>query len=135
MGCGPPGSSVHGISQARKMEWVAISFSRGSSRPGNQIGVSSVSRIDRLAGRFFTTRAALEALIFIYLFLTVLGLRCSAGFSLVAASGGYSPAAGCRLLTAVASCCRAQALGWADFSSCGTWAQQLWFLGSRAQAQ
>ena len=26
-----PGSSVHGISQARKMEWVAISFSRGSS--------------------------------------------------------------------------------------------------------
>ena len=29
----PPGSSVHGISQARILEWVAISFSRGSSRP------------------------------------------------------------------------------------------------------
>ena len=28
----PPGSSVHGISQARILEWVAISFSRGSSR-------------------------------------------------------------------------------------------------------
>ena len=31
MGCSPPGSSVHGISQARILEWVAISFSRGSS--------------------------------------------------------------------------------------------------------
>ena len=31
MGCSPPGSSVHGISQARILEWVAISFSRRSS--------------------------------------------------------------------------------------------------------
>ena len=33
--CGPypPGSSVHGILQARFLEWVAISFSRGSSQP------------------------------------------------------------------------------------------------------
>ena len=31
--CSPPGSSVRGISQARILEWVAISFSRGSSRP------------------------------------------------------------------------------------------------------
>ena len=31
--CTPPGSSVHGISQARILEWVAISFSRGSSWP------------------------------------------------------------------------------------------------------
>ena len=34
MDCSPPGSSVHGILQARILEWVAISFSRGSSRPG-----------------------------------------------------------------------------------------------------
>ena len=33
MDCSPPGSSVHGISQARILEWVAISFSRESSRP------------------------------------------------------------------------------------------------------
>ena len=32
MDCSPPGSSVHGIFQARKLEWVAISFSRRSSR-------------------------------------------------------------------------------------------------------
>ena len=31
MDCSPPGSSVHGILQARILEWVAISFSRGSS--------------------------------------------------------------------------------------------------------
>ena len=31
--CSPPGSSVHGISQARILEWVAVPFSRGSSRP------------------------------------------------------------------------------------------------------
>ena len=33
MDCSPPGSSVHRILQARKLEWVAISFSRGSPRP------------------------------------------------------------------------------------------------------
>ena len=32
MDCSPPGSSVHGIFQARILEWVVISFSRGSSR-------------------------------------------------------------------------------------------------------
>ena len=31
--CNPPGSSVHGIRQARILEWVALSFSRGSSQP------------------------------------------------------------------------------------------------------
>ena len=33
MDCGPPGSSVHGIFQARILEWGATSYSRGSSRP------------------------------------------------------------------------------------------------------
>ena len=35
LNCSPPSSSVHGISQTRIMEWVAISFSRGSSWPRN----------------------------------------------------------------------------------------------------
>ena len=34
---GPPGSSVHGLLQARMLEWVAISFSRGSSHPGVEL--------------------------------------------------------------------------------------------------
>ena len=40
MDCSPPGSSVRGISQARRLEWVAMSFSRGSSRPWDQTHVS-----------------------------------------------------------------------------------------------
>ena len=42
--CSPPGSSVHGILQARILEWVAISFSRGSSRPRDQTCVFCISR-------------------------------------------------------------------------------------------
>ena len=42
--CSPPGSSVHGISQARIQEWVALSFSRGSSRPRDQTCVSCIGR-------------------------------------------------------------------------------------------
>ena len=49
MDSSPRGSSVHGIIQARVLEWVAIPFSRGSSQPRNQIYISC------LAGRFFIT--------------------------------------------------------------------------------
>ena len=38
--CSPPDSSVHGIFQARVLEWIAISFSRGSSQPRNRTRVS-----------------------------------------------------------------------------------------------
>ena len=49
--CSPPGSSVRGVFQARILEWVAISSSRGSSPPRDQTRVSCVSCI---ADRFFT---------------------------------------------------------------------------------
>ena len=49
MDCGLPGSSIHGISQTRILEWVAISFSRGSSRSRDRMHVSCIT------GRFFTT--------------------------------------------------------------------------------
>ena len=49
-----PGSLVHGIFQARVLEWVAISFSRGSSQPKNRTWVSHV------AGRRFTIWATRE---------------------------------------------------------------------------
>ena len=42
MDCSLPGSSVHGIFQARVLEWVAISFSRESSRPRDQTWVSRI---------------------------------------------------------------------------------------------
>ena len=58
MDCSIPGSSVHGIFQARILEWVAISFFRGSSWPRDWTWVSHV------AGRCFTIWATGEALIF-----------------------------------------------------------------------
>ena len=44
MGCGLPGSSVHGILQARIMELVAMSFSRGNSWPRDQTHISGIGR-------------------------------------------------------------------------------------------
>ena len=44
MDCSPPGSSVHGISQARILERIAISSSRGSSQPRNRTCVSCTGR-------------------------------------------------------------------------------------------
>ena len=47
MDCSSPGSSVHGISQARTLEGVAVSSSRGSSQPRHQIGISCISCFGR----------------------------------------------------------------------------------------
>ena len=47
MDCSQPGSSVHGILQARRLEWVAMLFSRGSSRPRDQTRISYVCCIGR----------------------------------------------------------------------------------------
>ena len=54
MDCSLPGSSVHGILQARVLEWVAISFSRASSRPRDQTQVSLIG------GRRFTMLTTLQ---------------------------------------------------------------------------
>ena len=54
MNCSPPGNSVHGTSQARNLDWVAISFSRGYFGSRNQTQVSYVSSL-AVAGGFFTT--------------------------------------------------------------------------------
>ena len=55
MACSPPGSSIHGILQARTLEWVAISFSRRSSQPRDQ------TQDSHIAGRFFTSWAIRDA--------------------------------------------------------------------------
>ena len=56
MDCSPPGTSIHGIFQARVLEWVAISFSRGCCWPRDQ------TRVSRIAGRHFIIWATREAL-------------------------------------------------------------------------
>ena len=57
MDCGLPGSSVHGIFQARLLEWVTISFSRGSSQSKDR---SHVSCVYCIAGKFFIYWTILE---------------------------------------------------------------------------
>ena len=61
MDCSLPGSSLHGILQARVLEWVAISFSRGSSQPRDQ------TRVSLIPGRCFNLWATREAHILSYL--------------------------------------------------------------------
>ena len=55
MDCSPTGSSIHGIFQARILEWVAIPFSRGSSQLSHRTQVSCI------IGRFFMVWATREA--------------------------------------------------------------------------
>ena len=68
MDCSPSGSSVYEISQARILEWIAISFSRGSSWPRNWTQVSCI------VGRFFTdwsmreSQVILDCSIFFHVF-------------------------------------------------------------------
>ena len=62
MDCSPPGFSIHGIFQARVLEWVAISFSRGSFRPRDRTQVS------RTAGRRFIVWSTREAYCLIFFF-------------------------------------------------------------------
>ena len=107
-----PGSSVHGISQARILEWVAIPFSRGSSQPR----IEPASPVQ--AGGFSTPvpfgkpifhRKSLISLspvkfCVIYLFtFACAGSLLLHGLSLVVASGNDSLFAGCELVIAVAS--------------------------------
>ena len=78
--CSPSGSSVHGISQARTLEWIAIFFSRESSWPRDQtyspaldslplwnLGSNSFwTQLSHMAGRFFTLWVIREAPLILY---------------------------------------------------------------------
>ena len=74
MDCSPPGSSVHGISQARTLKWAAISFSRGSFWPRDWTGISCIGgtffTTERL-GKINTTPWNCESLSHVWLFVTL----------------------------------------------------------------
>ena len=70
MDSSPPGSSVHGISQARTLEWVAIFFSRGSFWPRDWTRVSCIASI------FFTIGATREAPKYSGISLNTVYLQC-----------------------------------------------------------
>ena len=64
MDCSPPGFSVHGLFRARILEWVAISYSRISSRPRDQTCVSLTSPAS--AGGFFTAEPPRKPPLYLY---------------------------------------------------------------------
>ena len=80
MDCGPPGSSVHGISQARILEWVTISFSRDLTSPG----------IQPTSPAFFTTGATRESHSLYYSILDK-GIEASAAFGIWEGSWNKPP--------------------------------------------
>ena len=105
MDCSPPGSSVHGIFQARILAWVAMSLPRGSSRLRDWTRVSYVSYIGK---RVFITSAEKPIIIvtfFFIIYVIYLGLH--------------------RIF---ASCC-ARAFSCRGFSCCGARAQYLRCMG------
>ena len=74
MDCSLPGSSLHGIFQTRVLEWVAISFSRGSSWPRDRTGVSHI------VGRYFivwATREVNYSSTWAYIFWVILDFKYS----------------------------------------------------------
>ena len=73
MDCSPPASSVHGILQARILEWLAIPFSRGSSHPGikpRSLGLQVNSLLSEPPGKPILYNLSLS-LSFFFFFLTI----------------------------------------------------------------
>ena len=70
MDCSPPGFSVHGISQARILEWVATSFSRESSQARDWTHISCT------VGRYFTTEPSEKPVYPYYITIISLSLYC-----------------------------------------------------------
>ena len=55
MKCSPPGSSIHGTSQASILEWVAFPSPRDLSKPGIKPASPALEGLSFIAGRLFTT--------------------------------------------------------------------------------
>ena len=93
MDCSPPGSSVHGILQARILEWVAISYSRGSSRardllywqvdslPSSHLGSPIKYRSHSYSGHLLVNACAVGSVQGAFPSLSGLGHICPAGGS------------------------------------------------------
>ena len=82
-----PGSSVHGISQARTLEWVAISFSKASSQPRDQICLSCIGRWVLYCWAtwelpLLTLSASVQSLSCVRLFVTPWTAACQASLSI-----------------------------------------------------
>ena len=123
MDCSLPGSSLHGILQARVLEWVAISFSRGSSRPRDQTWVSCI--LGRRFNLWATTGKPLErkvtAKIWIPLFLMAKFWENSAAKSLQSCPTLCDPIDGSPPGSPVPGILQARTLEWVAISFSNAW--------------
>ena len=87
MDCSPLGSSVHWILQERILEWVAISFSRGSSWPKDQTHVSCIGK--RVLYLWATKEAPTQRCMRIHVY-------CASPLSFPGGANGKEPACQCR---------------------------------------
>ena len=79
MDCSSPGSSVHGISEAKIQEWVAVSFSKGSSPPSDRTHVSCIGR--QILYQWATKFSSVQSLSRVRLFATPWITACQASLS------------------------------------------------------
>ena len=122
--CSPPGSSVHGIFQARALESGAIAFS-----------VIRVTRAE-FQGLSIPQKKKVPSLFVVTVCISFWQCWSVLPRGLYSSCGEQWLLSRCGVQASCDFCCsRAQALGHAGFSRCGTWAQQLQFPGSGAQAQ
>ena len=118
-----PGSSVHGIFQARVLKWGAIAFFCSSLLLSISLFfffIFSLFRCSSVGCIYFLQQLYILFLYnFIYLFLAVLGLYCYTSFSLVVMSMGYTSLQCWGSHCSGFSCFRSWILGHAGFSRCG----------------
>ena len=128
MDCSLPGSSTHGISQARVLEWVAISSSRGSSQPRDR------TRVSCIAGRRFTiwtTREAMKIWSYPYNLNMELGFSQFVSFFSLWVVVAFSSCGAWVSHCGGFSCCRPQALGPSSSVVAACRPQSSWHAGSR----
>ena len=112
--CSPPGSSVHGILQARMLEWVATSFSRGSYQPWDWTCISRVSCVHRQILYHWATREALHTL-YIYIH------TAAAAKSLQSCPTLCNPIDGSPLCSSVPGILQARTLEWVAIFFSNAW--------------
>ena len=126
MDCSPPGSSVHGILQARLLEWVAMPFSRGSSQ------FKDWTCVPCIAGWFFTSEPLRKAISHAHTWLN--SLAAAAAKSLQSCPTLCDPTDGSPPGSPVPGILQARTLEWVaiSFSNAGKWKVKVKSL-SRAQ--
>ena len=120
MGCSLWGSSVHGISQARILKWVAISFSRGSSWPKDETSISCVSCFGRWVLNHWNIRLSLAA------FFCILSLSIHVLFTYTIGNQGFPHFVVYKRIYSINTSFLLRYITILRSNSHGSWVQSMW---------